>query len=109
MRVNVKAATAVGGALLLGAMFSVHNSTQAQTPAVPAGDELLRWGPLAVHSKDVIVISREETKKLTTVYVSAGVGQVPLKIEFSGDDSQTAWKELQNAPAVVPIKPGAAK
>jgi hypothetical protein len=109
MRVNKKAAVAVGGALLLGAIFSLHNSTQAQTPAAPAGDELLRYGPLAVHTKDVIVISREETKKLTTVYVSAGVGQVPLKIEFSGDDSLLAWKELQNAPSTVPLKPGPVK
>ena len=109
MRVNVKAAAAVGGALLLGAVFCLHNPIQAQTPAAPTGDELLRYGPLAVHPKDVIVIAREETKKLTTVYVSAGVGQVPLKIEFSGDDSLLAWKELQNPPSYVTGKPAAAK
>jgi hypothetical protein len=109
MRVNVKAAAAVGGALLFGAVFCLHNPIQAQTPAAPSGDELLRYGPLAVHPKDVIVVSREETKKLTTVYVSAGVGQVPLKIEFSGDDSLLAWKELQNTPSYVQAKPTLAK
>lgn len=109
MRVNVKAAAAVGGALLFGAVVCLHNPIQAQTAVAPTGDELLRYGPLAVHAKDVIVISREETKKLTTVYVSAGVGQVPLKIEFSGDDSQLAWKELQNAPSYIVGRPTAVK
>ncbi len=105
MRVNVKAALTALAALLLGAIICLHNPIQAQTPPAPTGDELLRYGPLAVHPKDVIVISREETKKLTTVYVSAGVGQVPLKIEFSGDDSMLAWKELQNTPSYVQAKP----
>jgi hypothetical protein len=109
MGLNVKTAAAVGGALVIGAMLSFHTSTRAQTPAAPTGDELLRFGPLAVHPKDVIVISREETKKLTTVYVSAGVGQVPLKIEFSGDDSASAWKELQGAPSMIDTKPTAPK
>ena len=109
MRLNAKAAAAVGCALLLGAVICFHNRANAQTPAAPTGDELLRYGPLAVHPKDVIVISREETKKLTTVYVSAGVGQVPLKIEFSGDDSQLAWKELQGSPSFIPAHPVVAK
>jgi hypothetical protein len=109
MRVNAKAAFAALGALLFGAVVCLHNPIQAQTPAAPTGDELMRYGPLAVHARDVILISREETKKITTVYVSAGVGQLPLKVEFSGDDSLLAWKELQNPPSYISAKPAPAK
>lgn len=105
MNLNVKAAAMAGGGLLIAGIVFFHSPIQAQTPIAPTGDELLRYGPLAVHAKDVILVAREETKKLTTVYVSAGVGQVPLKVEFSGDDSQLAWKELQNPPSDIPPRP----
>jgi hypothetical protein len=77
----------------------------AQTPAPAAGDELVRYGPLVARAKDIAVVTHEETKKLTSVYVIPAPGQPPLKIDFSGDDSLEAWKQLQQPPVSIPTKP----
>jgi hypothetical protein len=92
------------GIFAIGALC-LHNPIHAQAAVPPAGDDLVRYGPLVAHSKDIVCVTREETKKLTTVYVIPAPGQPPLKIEFGGDDSMEAWKQLQQAPVTVPTKP----
>ena len=83
----------------------LHNPIHAQTPVPPAGDDLVRYGPLVARSKDISLVTHEDTKKLTTVYVIPAAGQPPLKIEFTGDDSLEAWKQFQQPPVSVPTKP----
>ena len=86
--------------------FSLRNPIHAQAAAAPAaGDDLVRYGPLVARAKDIALVTHEETKKLTTVYVIPAPGQPPLKIDFSGDDSLEAWKQLQQPPVTVPTKP----
>jgi hypothetical protein len=85
--------------------FCFHNPIHAQAAAPASGDDLVRYGPLVAHSKDIVLVTREETKKVTTVYVIPAPGQPPLKIEFGGDDSLEAWKQLQQPPVSVPTHP----
>jgi hypothetical protein len=87
--------------------FCLRNPLHAQAaaPATPPPDELVRYGPLVLRSKDIACVTHEETKKVTTVYMIPAAGQPPLKIEFGGDDSMEAWKQLQQPPTVVPTKP----
>ena len=85
--------------------FCLHNPIHAQAAAPAAADELVRYGPLVAHAKDIVLVTREETKKITTVYVIPAPGQPPLKIDFGGDDSLEAWKQLQQPPVAVPTKP----
>jgi hypothetical protein len=106
MKLNTKTTVA----LLTLAVFAIcafcfRNQTHAQAAAAPAPDELVRYGPLVAHSKDIVCVTREETKKITNVYIIPAAGQPPLKIEFDGDDSMEAWKQLQQPPVTVPTKP----
>ncbi|HTL30915.1 MAG TPA: hypothetical protein VL282_16915 [Tepidisphaeraceae bacterium] len=106
MKINSKVAFAAGAAIafLVGAM-SFHNPLHAQAAAQPPVDELVRYGPLIVHSKDIVAVTREEQKKVTTFYVIPAPGQPPLKIDYSGDDSQAAWNDLQQPPVSIPMRP----
>ena len=87
--------------------FCLHNPIHAQPAPAPAApvDELVRYGPIVAHSKDIVCVTREEAKKVTTFYVIPAAGQPPLKIEFGGDDSLEAWKQLQQPPVTVPTRP----
>jgi len=87
--------------------FCLRNPLHAQAAAAapPPPDQLVRYGPFVAHTKDIVCITREETKKVTTVYLIPTAGQPPLKIEFDGDDSMEAWKQLQQPPVTVPTKP----
>jgi hypothetical protein len=100
-KTTIAALTLAGVATLAVSLHPIH----AQTPAPPAGDELVRYGPIVARAKDIALVTHEETKKLTTVYVIPAPGQAPLKIDFSGDDSLEAWKQLQQPPVSIPTRP----
>ena len=100
-KTTVAALTLASIATLAVSLHPIH----AQTPAPPVADDLVRYGPLVARSKDISLVTHEETKKLTTVYVIPAPGQPPLKIEFTGDDSLEAWKQIQQPPVSIPTKP----
>jgi hypothetical protein len=108
MKTKTKAAVAlIASGVFAIVVLAFHTRAHAQAPATPtiAADQLVRYGPMCVRSKDIALVTHEDSKKMTTFYVIPAAGQPPLKIEFSGDDSMEAWKEFQQSPVPVPTQP----